>query len=216
MRHESTNWVRVLNEAIELLSHPRSAKRTSGAKRLRKLADPAAGPALEAALRKEMDDARTWEPKLNMVLALGDCGFRQALPLLEELADYDFDATILYYGLGDAIVRLSHRDSSDAGPALRLLNRQNDLLAGGGLHALATLKIVPADDAIGQIIAYARQLPLKNEPRVWAAVAAAGWKPELTREFLLECQAAPPPASPRLVPAATAALKGQYYKFAPL
>jgi hypothetical protein len=61
-----------LNDAIELLSHSRSAKRTSGAKRLRKLADPEAGPALDAALRKEMRDPRTWEPKSHMILALGD------------------------------------------------------------------------------------------------------------------------------------------------
>jgi hypothetical protein len=205
-----------LNEAIELLSHPRSAKRTSGAKRLRKLSDPQAGPALEAALRKEMRDPRTWEPKFCMILAIGDCCYREALPLLEELAEYDFEATILYDALGDAIVRLSHRDLRDAEPVLRFLNGQNDILAGGALHALATLRIVPAEDVIKQIIAYAGHLGFEGEPRMWAAVAAAGWKRELTGDFLRECQAAPPTASPRLVPAATAALKGKYYNFATL
>lgn len=205
-----------LNEAIELLSHARSAKRSSGARRLRKLADPAAGPALEAALRKELRDPRTWQPKFLMILALGDCRYREALPLLTELAEDEFEATILYHALGDAIVRLSSRGPYDAEPVRRLINDHRTGVIGGAFHALATLRIVPAEDVIKEIIAYAGELPFQGEERMWVAVAAAGWNPELTRDFLLACQAAPPTACPRLVPAATAALKGKYYKFAPL
>ena len=47
------------DEALELLSHPRSPQRRRGAKRLRRLADTSTGPALRSALEREVRDERT-------------------------------------------------------------------------------------------------------------------------------------------------------------
>ncbi|MFD4766286.1 hypothetical protein [Streptomyces niveus] len=48
-------------DAIRQLQDRSSAKRRSAAKRLRKLGDPYAGPALLEALKNEVRDSRTWE-----------------------------------------------------------------------------------------------------------------------------------------------------------
>ena len=89
-------------------------------------------------------------------------------------------------------------------------------MASGALHALATMRITPSDDAVARIISYASEQPLDSESRVYVATAAAGWNSKLTEEFLLECQAATPNKNPRVSPAAASALNGKYYNFSPL
>ncbi|WP_233289190.1 hypothetical protein [Kitasatospora sp. MBT63] len=96
------------------LGHRLSPKRRSAASRLRRLADPAAGPALLEALQTEVRDARTWETQYQMVMALGTCGHRPALGLLRDLARRPFEATAVYVALGDAIVRLSTPEEAAA------------------------------------------------------------------------------------------------------
>jgi HEAT repeat protein len=76
----------VLGALVEQLASPQSAKRRSAAKKLRKLKAAEAGPALLAALERELQDARTWETQYQMVMALGECGHRAALPFLEARA----------------------------------------------------------------------------------------------------------------------------------
>ncbi|MEV6973227.1 hypothetical protein [Kitasatospora sp. NPDC093806] len=68
-----------LDKAVEQLGHRLSPKRRSAATRLRRLADPAAGPPLLEALEREVRDSRTWETQYQMVMALGMCGHRPAL-----------------------------------------------------------------------------------------------------------------------------------------
>src|SRR5689334_9509712 len=96
-----------LSEGIALLSYRGTAKRRAGAKMLRKLRDVGAGPALLHALQIELEDPRAWETHYQMVMALGECGYREALPFLRELASQQLWATMVYVGVGDAIVRLS-------------------------------------------------------------------------------------------------------------
>src|SRR5713226_6405780 len=67
---------------IGQLRSPHSPKRRSAAKKLRKLGDPIAGPALLDALKQELPDARTWETQYQMVMALAHCGCTEAAPLL--------------------------------------------------------------------------------------------------------------------------------------
>src|SRR5262245_42924676 len=95
-----------MHGAIELLRHKHSAKRRSGAKRLRKLRRPESGPPLLAALRDEVRDPRTWETQYHMIMALAEAGYAPALPYVEELSRQPFEATMVYTALGDALVRL--------------------------------------------------------------------------------------------------------------
>jgi HEAT repeat protein len=100
---------RRLRAALDLLRDKRSPKRRAGAKKLRELADPAAGPALLDVLRIEIKDPRTWETQYQMIIALGSSAYEEALPLLRELARARFEATSIYVALGDAIVRLARK-----------------------------------------------------------------------------------------------------------
>ncbi len=126
-----TNNPEKLDEAIALFSHSQSKKRVSGAKRLRKLADPAGGPALLAALRHELLDPRTWEPKYHMILTLGFVGHTEALPLLWEMAGMETEHTIIYSGLGDAIVRLSHQSPQDLTSVFEVMQTGNFSMIDG-------------------------------------------------------------------------------------
>jgi HEAT repeat protein len=100
-----------LQDAIALLTHSQSAKRRSGAKRLRKLGDPRACPPLLEALNNEVRDPRTWETQYQMAMAIGECNCRDALPYLHELALQRFEATMVDKAIGGATVRLSRQET---------------------------------------------------------------------------------------------------------
>lgn len=104
---------------VEQLAARQSPKRRAAARKLRTLKVAAAGPALLTALEREVADPRTWETQYQMVMALGECGYREALPLLEAFAQRPFEATMVYVAPGDAIVRLSYAGPSDVAPVLR-------------------------------------------------------------------------------------------------
>jgi HEAT repeat protein len=197
-----TNDHEQLDEAIDLLSHSQSKKRVSGAKRLRKLGDPAAGSALLAALRDELRDPRTWEPKYQMILALGFVGHTEAVQLLWEIAAMETGHTIIYSGLGDAIVRLSHQSPQDLTSVFEVMQSGNLSMIGGAFCAMAMLRLVANADEIPEIIRMAQnpdaEQQLQGTPkykpglRKWVAVAAAGWlHNELVLEFLNECEKYP-------------------------
>ncbi len=101
-----------VKEAISLLSNSKSKKRLSGAKRLRKLGLKESGIHILKALEKEINDVRTWETQYHLIYALGHTKHEEALPFLKSLAVKKFDATILYYSIGDSIFRLSIESQS--------------------------------------------------------------------------------------------------------
>jgi HEAT repeat protein len=199
---------------IEQLDSSQSAKRRSAAKKLRKLADPAAGPALLAALERELKDARTWETQYQMVMALGECGHRAALPFLEKLAQQPFEATILYLAIGDAIVRLSHTGGADASPVLRLMRgARHPTLVEGAFRAMAMLRLVPEDAAIAEMLAHVKAIAPGEERRLWLAAAAPGWKGAQVEAFIDECARC---ADQRIRDAAALAKARKYRKWQPL
>jgi hypothetical protein len=174
---------------VEQLGAAQSAKRRAAAKKLRKLADASAGPVLLAALERELDDVRTWETQYQMVMALGECGHREALPFLETLAGRAFDATMVYVAIGDAIVRLSHAGPADASAVLRLMRGARDpMLVDGAFRAMAMLRLVPDDAAIAEMLDYAKAAGAGGEERrFWLAAAAPGWRGARVEAFLDEC-----------------------------
>jgi HEAT repeat protein len=186
-----------LRSALEFLRSSLSRKRRIGAKQLRKLKEASAGPALLDALRKEIKDPRTWETQYQLIMALGECCYTEALPFIEALAQQHFDATMVYVALGDAIVRLGRAFQDDAGPVLRLIQTGNNMLIDGALRAAAMLKMKPDQDSVNAIIAYINQQwpsdppPSVGAPRFWVAVAAAGWNGPAVEAFLRSCLESP-------------------------
>ena len=199
---------------IEQLSSPQSAKRRTAARKLRKLGDPVAGPALLAALEREVLDARTWETQYQMVMAVGECGYREALPFLKNLANRSIEATMVYVALGDAIVRLSRTGPSDALPILKILRAgRQPMLLDGAFRAMAMLRMVPSSLEVTEIVAYAASLPPRDGLRFWVAAAAPGWRSPEVAAFLQACVES---ERSDLKEAASLAIAGRYKTWRPL
>jgi HEAT repeat protein len=208
--------------ALELLKDPQAKNRVAAAKRLRKMADPKAGRPLLAALKKEVLDSRTWSAQYAMTLALGFCKYRPALPFLWEFARTELEYTTIFYGLGDAIVRIQRRSANDVSPILEIIKTKRYMMVDGAFRAMAMLQMVPSADEIAKILQVAELKEAvkavqgyPNDPaglRRWVAAAAAGWPRELVEAFLRRCLLI---NDSQLKMAAEQSLLGKYVKWGP-
>ncbi|MFS1438067.1 HEAT repeat domain-containing protein [Shewanella sp. 10N.286.48.A6] len=202
-----------MNEIVAQLGDKKSPKRRSAAKKLRKLKDVDAGPHLLAALEAELKDVRTWETQYQMIMAIGECGYKPALPFINELAKQDFEATMVYVAIGDAIVRLSIENERDAAPIFKLLDTGNEMLIDGALRAMAMLKMVPSDSHIEKIINYVAARELNQGIHFWVVAAAPGWSGAKVEEYLDYCAKSP---REEITSAVALARKNKYKKWSPL
>jgi len=134
----------LLKTAIADLRNRSSLERRSAAKRLRKLSDRKACAPLLDALRAELNDERTWETQYQLIMALGESGCDAALPLIRELADQTFWASMRLTAVGDALVRLGRAFALDASPVFTALDiaRHNEAaIADGAMRAVAMLRL---------------------------------------------------------------------------
>lgn len=205
-----------LEDNIALLSDRSSGKRRSAAKRLRKMGDPAAGPALFTALQKEVQDPRTWETQYQMIMGVAECGFVEALPFLKSRIRQNASATALNAAIGNAIVRLTHKGKEDASPVLVIMASGDLDMLSGAFQAMAMLRLTPPADQIDAILGFLATYD-ESSPRTlhfWPAAAAAGWGHHPKVEpFLKACL-----QSPRedVREAAGLSLKGKYKNWNPL
>lgn len=202
-----------MNEVLAQLEDKKSPKRRSAAKKLRKLKDGNAGPSLLTALKAELKDVRTWETQYQMIMAIGECNYKPALPFINELAKQEFEATMVYIAIGDAIVRLSIENENDAVPIFNLLDTGNEMLADGALRAMAMLKMIPSDRQIEKIINYVADRELNQGIHFWVVAAAPGWSGERVEKYLDYCAKSP---REEITSAVTLARKGKYKKWSPL
>jgi hypothetical protein len=177
-----------LTPLIEQLKSRNSPKRRSAALKLRKLENPAAGPALLSTLMNELKDPRTWETQYQMIMALGHSGYTEAIPLLQILAHEKFAGrTMVLVAIGDALVRLTRTSDTDATPVLNVLAIGNDgLLHDGALRAVAMLRMrfneVETRDVIRAV-----DLAESESRKFWLIAACPGWTgPEVDR-FIEQC-----------------------------
>lgn len=199
---------------IEQLGNKSSAKRRSAAKKLRKLKVKEAGPALLIALESELKDKRTWETQYQMIMALGESGYIESLDFLLQLAEQEFEATMVYVAIGDAITRLNLSKKGNINLSIKILNESNNLMIINGiLRAIAMLQLIPEDNIIEKLISYGLHLAQDNNSRVWIAAAASGWQIGTTKKFLNECIES---ENQQIKRAAEAALKNKYLKWSPL
>jgi HEAT repeat protein len=173
---------------IEQLRSRHSPKRRSAALKLRKLGNPAAGPALLDALANEWNDRRTWETQYQMVMALGHSGTTEAIPLLEILAHEKFPGrTMVLVAIGDALVRLSRSSDADAGPVLKVLSIANDgLLHDGALRAVAMLRMRFNEAETADIIRAVDAAGVEGR-RFWLIAACPGWSGVEVDRFVERC-----------------------------
>jgi hypothetical protein len=226
-----------LETILQQLQAPQSPKRRSAAKKLRTLKLPAAGPALLDALKKEVQDPRTWETQYHMIMALAECGHSPALPFIQELSKAPREATLVCTALGDAIVRLGRSHEQDATPLLECIRPdqeafvrfaqehekdanpwnafkpEQESLMDGAFRAMAMLRLKPDAAAVEEILGFVSRLPVNHRLRFWVSAAAAGWEGESVRTFLKDCVRSPREESRK---AAEASLEGKYLEWNPL
>ena len=196
-------------ELIEQLDHKSSPKRRAAAKKLRKLKAKEAGSALLAALQTELKDKRTWETQYQMIMALGESGYTKSLDYLIQLAEQEFEATMVYMAIGDAITRLIYLKEGNINFIIDSLNSKPELplFIDGLIRAIAIAKLAPPQDNIDNLILYANQADTSNNHKAWIATAAAGWTGDKTINFLNNCLSS---NNEQLVKAAQAAIAKKY------
>ena len=205
-----------LEEDIKELENTRSPKRRAAAKRIRKRGDDSAGPALLAALHKEVEDSRTWETQCEMIKALGECGYSDAVPFLIELASQEYKATAIYGALGFAICLLSDIPHGRLDYFRATFESTNERLISGACSALLHADVVPTIPDIQWIITAIRDLKVDADegrvvtPRTYIAALAYAWPPNETREFLESCMKS---RWPTLVSIAKSSLSGERSKY---
>ena len=172
-----------LYSLIEQLQHESSPKRRAAAKKLRKLKVNEAGQALLTALKKEIQDKRTWETQYQMIMALGETQYLEGLDFLYQLAQQDFEALMLYIALGHAITNLELIDSHEPISLLDWISNDKHQLVSGSLRSFAMNQIILKDEVISKIIIYVF-IPENIDIQFWAVAAMPGWPKALTHETL--------------------------------
>lgn len=202
-----------IKSLIEQLKHKSSPKRRTAAKKLRKLKVKEAGPALVDALKNEFKDKRTWETQYQMIMALGESGYTDRLDFLIQLAEKEFEATMVYVAIGHAVTALDNVSESLFVPLTKWIEKDKKELVEGCLRFLAMSHTTPTDDQIQQIIQYV-SLPKNRDIQFWAIAAAPGWPKQLTTNFLE--QAIELAHTEEIKKAAISAINGKYLKWNPL
>ena len=197
---------------IEQLQHKSSPKRRAAAKKLRKLKAKEAGPALLVTLKSELKDKRTWETQYQIIMALGESGYTESLDFLTQLAEQEFEATMVYVAIGDAITRLTYLQNGSIGSITNFLNSNSNtpLFIDGLIRAIAMLKLIPSPEDIEKIIAYGNLENTADNNRTWIASAAAGWTGDGVTCFLNKCVTSDNQQTKK---AAEAALNKKYLKW---
>jgi hypothetical protein len=154
------------------------------------------------------------ETQYQLVMALGECGYTDALATLERLAAQHLEGTMVYVALGDATVRLSRHHDHDVSPVLNLLRTsKNAMLIDGAFRGMAMLRMVPDSEAIGEILAFVQPLHPADPLRFWVAAAAPGWKHSDLAPFFTACATS---GRNDVATAAKLARDGKYEKWNPL
>ncbi len=170
------------------------------------------GPYLLEALRSELKDVRTWETQYQMIMAIGECGYKEALPFIIDLSGREFEATMIFVAIGDAIVRLT-RNENDASSVIDFLESKNDMLIDGALRAMAMLRMIPSEEQILQIIKFVSKYAVDEGIRFWVIAAAPGWSGSAVESFLDQSIHS---TRNEFIKAAELAKKKKYYSWNPL
>jgi hypothetical protein len=186
-----------VDELKEKLLSKKSADRLSAAKRISKEHIIELADELFAAYTKEKQDKRTWEPQSEMVKALGVLNYKAALPDVEKIVRQNVPHDMITMNAATAFVQLKRKDINDGQPVLELLRFGSTSVIAGALKALAVDKMLPPKHEIEEILQISWDINKHKDrighefglidPRVYVAVACAGWNLALTKDFLNHC-----------------------------
>ncbi|MER2492051.1 hypothetical protein [Catenovulum sediminis] len=198
-----------MNDLLQKLSSNKAADRKSAAKKFRKEADIQYGEHLLSALKKEMEDPRTWEIKYHLIMALGACGYEKSLSELETISKNYFQDNMVGVALGDSIFRLNGSKSC----TIDSFFHNRDLFEGA-TRALAMQKLIPSHNEMDRIISFCKSFSLEDGIIFWVIAAAPGWiENKNVVEFITSCLSS---NREDIKESAKLALEGKYKKWRPL
>jgi hypothetical protein len=206
-----------ITQNIDLLSHARSPKRRAAAKRLRKIADPTAGPSLVAALEEELKDDRTWETQYQMIMAIGHCNYTEALPYINSLVLRQIGGMV-DIAIGDTILRLSRKHRNDADPAITFIESRHQALTHGAMQAIAMLRMIPEEAVMQRLVNHGLSLQLGDDDWtvIWLLRAAPRWPQDIVNPLLDKWAKVPFQMQQQIHGAVESARKRKSFKWSPL
>jgi hypothetical protein len=146
-------------------------------------------------------------------MALGYCGYKEAIPLVHILTHERFEHTMVLMAVGDTYVRLSRSFEDDPKPLFDVFAiRNNDELLDGALRAVAMLRMKFTEDCAAKVIEHI-EARKQEFLRFWVAAACPGWSGSSVEKFLDQCILS---ARADIKSAATAAKLKKYLKWNPL
>lgn len=176
-------------EALESGSSPKIRKAaTSIAK---KLLSGYSSP-LIAALKEQMNYPKSWQTQCELIKAIGKTGCIEALQLLKNLIENDFESTILYRELAFSIIVLENIALKNLDFLFLSFKKKNAGQIAGACAGVLYLKIIPTEEEISKIIsevaAYTEYEGQIMTPRAYIAALAYLWPVSSVKEFLESCK----------------------------
>jgi hypothetical protein len=217
-----------VDEIREKLLSKKSGDRLRAAKLISKESIAELADELFNAYTKEKRDQRTWEPQSEMIRALGILDYKPAFVDIEKIVRANIPHDMVTMNAATAFVQLKRRNIHDAQPVLEVLNFGSTSVIAGALKALAVDRMLPPKNEIEEILKIGWDINKHKDrighefglidPRVFLAVACAGWDTELTKPFLDHCietafnisRFAKPVENLQLIEACKKSLKGKY------
>lgn len=200
------------------LHSTKSADRKRAAKEIGKLKLTDIGDDLYQAYLRETKDKRTWETQVEMILALGQLDYKNALSEMDTIIKANNPHDMITYAAAQTYVRLKRKSLSDASPVLELLKFGGLSTVSGCLNPLGYDKMQPDESQIKELIKLTWDLnkhkdyePGYGDPRYGIAAACAGWDRQITKDFLEYCIATANGDTP-LEYVSKNSLKGKYVK----
>jgi hypothetical protein len=186
-----------IDEILVKLQSTKSDERRKSAKEIGRQKITGLGEALFNAYCKEERDSRTWETKVEMILALGLIDYKQAICKIDEIVDKNKPHDMITYAAAQTYVRLKRKFLNDAEPVIELTKFGGLSVVSGALHAITFDKMLPANTEIIELLELGWNLHKHKDrighengyldPRCYLASACAGWDKQLTRPFLNYC-----------------------------
>lgn len=209
------------DDISKLLSSTKSSERRKAAREVGKQNMIELGDALFNAYSVEQKDNRTWETKVDMIIALGLINYQNILPAIEHIIHINKPHDMITYAAAQTYVRLKRTSINDGKPVIELLKFGGLSLVDGALTPLGYDRMIPPQDQISEIITLSWDLHKHKDrighengyldPRYGLVAACAGWDKQLTVSFLNHCLATTTKDTSLKIIAENA-LKGKYSK----
>ena len=188
---------------LDKLKSKKVGDRRSAVTQMWKSGDATFAPFILSALQQEvLEDPSMWQSKCLMIAAVGDLGYRAALPELRALAKRDFhSAPLIYSELAFAICRLVPTRAARMKFIGQVVTSTKPLFAHGMYRAVYYLDLALQEKEIVPLIRFANRYSQRHPddeqltcmPRDYLAAAAYRWSGRSVRTFLESCRSSPFP-----------------------